>query len=338
VNRPYEDDAGRRKPSGFVLDFVGIFDNLEKALAFDSQDVEGVIEGIDVLRSDFEQRMATARRDYLAIIAGKTGDKEAEAALDHFRDKDLRQRFYKFFRELQDIYEILSPDTFLRPFLEDYQRLSAMFYLLKAAYDRRSPVDKEFQRKTAALVQKHTESGAIQSPTDMKAITPDLLEAISGGDQPDTVKVFNLLKVLASLIDQQGAVQLYLISIGERAQKIAEAFETRQITSKQALEALDAITAKIKQAGDERSAMGLSERAYAVYMVLQDEEGIVEPREAASKMDQAFETYPHWTISEQGERAVRTQLYKSLAGSGAKPNRLSEIVARVLNLIRRATA
>jgi type I restriction enzyme R subunit len=39
VNRPYEDETGRRKPSGFVLDFVGIFDNLERALAFDSQDI-----------------------------------------------------------------------------------------------------------------------------------------------------------------------------------------------------------------------------------------------------------------------------------------------------------
>ena len=41
VNRPYEDEEGRRKTCGFVLDFVGIFDNLEKALAFDSQDVAG---------------------------------------------------------------------------------------------------------------------------------------------------------------------------------------------------------------------------------------------------------------------------------------------------------
>ncbi len=43
VNRPYEDQSGKHKPGGFVLDFVGIFDNLEKALAFDSQDVEAVM-------------------------------------------------------------------------------------------------------------------------------------------------------------------------------------------------------------------------------------------------------------------------------------------------------
>jgi type I restriction enzyme R subunit len=36
VNRPYEEEGDIKKPSGFVLDFVGIFDKLEKALADDS--------------------------------------------------------------------------------------------------------------------------------------------------------------------------------------------------------------------------------------------------------------------------------------------------------------
>lgn len=337
VNRPYEDADGRRKPSGFVLDFVGIFDNLEKALAFDSQDVSGVIEGIDVLREDFAHRMESAKENYLAIGEGKTGDKEVEAVLDHFRDKERRQEFYKFFSELQDVYEILSPDAFLRPFLKDYQRLSAMFFLLKAAYDRRSPVDKEFKSKTTELVQEHTQSGIIQSPTDAQPITPDLLEAVAGSDRPDTVKVFNLLKVLTEMIDKRGAVQPYLISIGERAQRIAEAFEDRQMTTKQALEELDAISNKIKRADAERTTMGLSERAFAVYFMLQQEEGFDEPYEVAEKIDVAFERYPYWHISEKQERSVRIEIYKALGGLGVHPNRFPAIASRVLNLIRRAT-
>jgi len=39
INRPHEDKDDRRKLCGFVLDFVGIFEKLEKALAFDSKDV-----------------------------------------------------------------------------------------------------------------------------------------------------------------------------------------------------------------------------------------------------------------------------------------------------------
>ncbi|MDP2797311.1 MAG: HsdR family type I site-specific deoxyribonuclease, partial [Methanoregula sp.] len=47
VNRPYEDEHGHRKPAGFVLDIVGIFNNLKKALAFDSSDIEGIVNDLD---------------------------------------------------------------------------------------------------------------------------------------------------------------------------------------------------------------------------------------------------------------------------------------------------
>src|SRR5947207_5981720 len=46
VNRPYGVDEGdgreTRKPQGFVVDFVGIFGNLEKALAFDSDEINSI--------------------------------------------------------------------------------------------------------------------------------------------------------------------------------------------------------------------------------------------------------------------------------------------------------
>jgi type I restriction enzyme, R subunit len=98
VNRPYEDAEGRRKPAGFVLDFVGIFDRLERALAFDSRDVQGVVEGLDVLKLRFAELMATARREYVALTAGLYGDKATEAVLEHFRDGERRQELYQFFR------------------------------------------------------------------------------------------------------------------------------------------------------------------------------------------------------------------------------------------------
>lgn len=53
VNRPYEDKSGIKKPCGFVLDFVGIFDKLEKALAFDSgdvKDIRSVVKDINELK------------------------------------------------------------------------------------------------------------------------------------------------------------------------------------------------------------------------------------------------------------------------------------------------
>jgi type I restriction enzyme R subunit len=70
VNRPCEDENGKHKPGGFVLDFVGIFENLEKALAFDSKDVQSVIEGLDILKKRFQERLITGRTEYLSLIKG----------------------------------------------------------------------------------------------------------------------------------------------------------------------------------------------------------------------------------------------------------------------------
>ncbi len=334
VNRPYEDDQNRRKPCGFILDFVGIFDNLEKALAFDSKDVSGVIEGVDVLQKRFAAMMDKARREYLTILAGKKADKAVEAILLHFRDKEKREEFYGFFRELQDIYEILSPDAFLRPYLKDYDELLRIYHVLRAAYDRGSPVDKDFLRKTARLVQEQTKSGVIEDPGKFHALNAQALEALAQGNQPDTVKVFNLLKALAALVNAQSGGQPYLISIGDRAEEIARAFEDRQMTAQQALDGLDRLIQQIKDAEKERAATDLSPEAFAVFYVLKTD-GIKEPLGVAKQVEQAFTEYPHWQVSERQEQDVRRALYKALIDAGVEA--VVEIASKLMKLLRRAT-
>jgi type I restriction enzyme R subunit len=51
VNRPYENISGFQKPAGFIVDFIGIFDNLKNALAFDSADIEGIVHDVEELKS-----------------------------------------------------------------------------------------------------------------------------------------------------------------------------------------------------------------------------------------------------------------------------------------------
>ena len=272
VNRPYEDQDGRRKTCGFVLDFVGIFDKLEKALAFDSQDVEAVVEGIDVLKEHFENLMHQGRENYLTIAADKKGDKAVEAILEHFRDRERREDFYAYFRELEELHEILSPDKFLRPFLTDYGRLTEMYQIVRGAYDRSVSVDKSFLRKTAQLVRENTKSSEIGQPTKLQKLDSGTLQAIADSDQPDTVKVFNLLRALDQLVAQQANQEPYLISIGEKAEHIAELFETRQKTTEETLEELQRITQEYDKAVAERRATELTAESFAVYWLLKQDE------------------------------------------------------------------
>ncbi len=334
VNRPYEDDTGRHKPAGFVLDFVGIFDKLEKALAFDSEDVKGVVEGVEVLQERFASMMEQARHEYLVIAAGKTGDKQTEAVLEYFRDEERRQALYRVFREIQDIYEILSPDAFLRPFLADFEDLTGIYHVVRANYERGLPVDKSFLRKTAQMVQELTRSGKVEEPTAVYALDEATLTQIAASSQPDTVKVFNLLKALHHYIRDHIDDNPWLISIGDRAEAIARAFEERQQSTQQALAALEKLVGELREAVQRRDETNLSPEAFAVLWYLQ-KGGVARAEEVAHRTGVAFAEHPHWQASSKEEQAVRRALYKALIDVGADD--VVEIAKGAIRMLRRAS-
>ena len=224
VNRPYEEE-GKRKTAGLILDFVGIFDKLERALAFDSKDVAGVVQGIDVLQGRFRILMEEGRERYLALQRGKSGDKAVEAVLEYFRDRERREEFFKFFRELEELYEILSPDPSLRPYLADYQELVRMYRLVKEAFEPGVPVDRGFLRKTARIVQEYTQTPGVGELGSVYALDSQALERLAQADIPETVRVFNLIKAFYKLMAAGKDRDPYLIPIGERAETIAKLFQ-----------------------------------------------------------------------------------------------------------------
>jgi type I restriction enzyme, R subunit len=81
VNRPYVDPRGVQKRVGLVVDFVGVVRELRKALKFDSSDVSGVIEDLDVLLEDFLGKIAEAEKDYLDAGEGGDADEKLERVL-----------------------------------------------------------------------------------------------------------------------------------------------------------------------------------------------------------------------------------------------------------------
>ena len=189
VNRPYEDNDGLIKPYGFVLDFVGIFGNLEKALAFDSDVVGSVIRNIDLLKSLFAKLIEEDAAQYLPLARG-WDDKAKEDAIEHFDDKESRETFFKFFKQLQDIYTILSPDPFLRPFIGDYQSLASLYGLIRNAYADRVYVDKELTAKTKRTVTAtYREQMILRYPASIQELDANTLREIKQSYVSDKVKV-----------------------------------------------------------------------------------------------------------------------------------------------------
>src|SRR3989337_1577090 len=146
VNRPYENERQELvKPHGFVVDFVGIFDKLEKALAFDSDEVNAIVKNLGLLKQLFKAKMESKRPAYVQLVKRNFDDKDVDKLIDHFRDKGLRKELFKEYKELEMLYEIISPDAFLRPYMEAYATLSGIYDVVRPAYATTVYVARAFQ-------------------------------------------------------------------------------------------------------------------------------------------------------------------------------------------------
>ena len=310
VNRPYEDNDGLIKPYGFVLDFVGIFENLEKALAFDSDVVGSVIQNLDVLKDLFAKLIEDDAAHYLPLARG-WDDRAKERAIEHFEEVEDREAFFKFFKQLQNIYTILSPDACLHPFIDDYQSLASLYGLIRNAYADRPYVDKELTAKTRELLQRHTGSDPFALPGSIQELNANTLREIKQSYASDKVKVLNLRKVLHKTVTEESRSKPFLISIGERAEALTEAYENLQLTTQQALTEFGKLADEYTQATEERAQMDLDENAYAVYKVLEGYAETIRPEQVRA-FNRVFDQFSDYQWNEHQSSQLRRMFYLTL--------------------------
>lgn len=310
VNRPYEDVEGLVKPYGFVLDFVGIFEKLEKALAFDSDVVASCIQNLDVLKQLFEAIMKAQAPSYLELAKG-FDDKAKDKAIQHFDDKKKREEFFKFFRDLERLYDVLSPDAFLRPYIKQFESLAALYLLIRNAYTNRPYIDRELTNKTKALLREHTDFSGLGLPGQIHKLSENELNLIRNSDASDTSKILNLRKLLAKAVNEDSGSKPFLISIGERAEKLAEAYEDRLLTTQQTLEEFWKLTDETVHANKERDDLGLDENSFAVFTALRAISEECKPSDA-TEINAVFERYPDYQWNQQERNKLRGDLYRLL--------------------------
>jgi type I restriction enzyme R subunit len=307
VNRPYEIEALQMvKPHGFVLDFVGIFKKLEKALAFDSDEVNAIVNNIQLLKLLFQNKMEQKAPAYLALIHQNYTDKDVDALIEHFREPERRKAFFKEYKEIEMLYEIISPDAFLRPFIDSYTSLSAIYAVVNKAYTRTVSVDREFQRKTSALVQQHINTLGIADPLAILAINSEtiaLIKALRGGTR---VKVVNLVKSIEKEAEEHSG-DPYLIAMAERARLVQDKFEQRQTNTTEALDNLLAELSLNEERKKQQAKKGFDALTFFVYRSLL-EANISNPETVSNQIKAAFVSHPNWKASEAALRELRQQV------------------------------
>ncbi|MFQ5329468.1 MAG: hypothetical protein ACE5D4_05700 [Thermodesulfobacteriota bacterium] len=129
------------------------------------------------------------------------------------------------------LYEIISPDAFLRPFIDDYGTLSAVYDVVRKAYAKRIQVDRAFQKKTSELVQKYVGDSFVDDPQgEYLVINANTIETIKKSKDGKATKVINLVKSIERKA-QEESDDPFLVAMAERARAVQESFENRQTST-----------------------------------------------------------------------------------------------------------
>lgn len=330
VNRPYEnEERDMVKPHGFVLDFVGIFENLEKALAFDSDEINAVIKDINLLKYLFQSKMEMDVPPYNDLIQYGFTDKDTDNLIDHFRDQSKRKELFKLFKEVEMLYEIISPDKFLRPYIEPYATFTAIYQVVRNAYAKRIQVDREFQRKTNELVQGKVAGTYPTFEDDFFEINEGAIEYIKKKHVNDNVKVINLIKSIERFAEENKD-DPFLIGIKERAEAVRENYENRQLSTMDALEELQEIFETDVIRKKEQAEKGFDAMSFFLYKTI-DDNGVNKAEEVTKQIKQEFVNHPNWKESERELRNLRQAVYIALLAEEKDLDKVVNVVDNIFN-------
>lgn len=336
VNRPYVDANGVQKRVGLVLDFVGVLRELKKALQFDSSDVSGVIEDLDVLLQDFLQRIALAKQNYLETDASGSQDERLERLVfGRFLTPEARKAFFEAYKEIEALWEILSPSPELRDHIATYKQLSQLYAAVRNAYAEKVGFIADLAYKTRRLIEESAENQGLGRLT--KSVTFDVatLQSLRGEKGSDEGKVFNLVRGLQQEIDENAATAPVLQPLKDRAERILKDLEERKTTGLAAMDLLASLAAEKEAAMKAADNSGLSARAFSVFWILREDPAVkvagLDVMGLAQEAEALLARFPNAPVNADEQRRLRAALYKPmLALTGTERARIVDLVVKLL--------
>jgi type I restriction enzyme R subunit len=325
VNRPYEG-----KTCGLIIDYIGLFKNIQRALTFDAKDIGRGILNIDTLKQRFKELIDQANK-VVTNINLKDEQNRLTNIIDYFFEEEKRNEFTKLYKETERIYEILSPDEFLRDYMKDYKLLVQIREIIRNAYpEEERRMLREVLKKTEQLIRGEVELKNIVDSLPVYEINKDIANLVKADKISERVKIVNLHRSLVNHIKRSIEKQPYLLSISEAIEKIINQLKERQKSVETTLQDLTKFAEQIATSEEEQQKSGLNKEEFSVFWILRSHK-VSRPETIAPKIYNEMNKHKEWLYNAHTERKLRRKLYKILLKTTPK-NKLVQLVNNLLKM------
>lgn len=171
TNRKYTHD----KSCGLIVDFVGVFDNVAKSLAFDEESVKTVVKNIDEIKALIPQFMDECLR-FFPGVDRTIGDWEGLLkAQECLKDEEVKTDFAKHFNRLSKAWDVVSPDQVLDPYEQDYSWMASVYQSVRPVSSGPSLIWSLLGSKTIEIIHNSIDSINIGTPLDDLVLNADVI-------------------------------------------------------------------------------------------------------------------------------------------------------------------
>ena len=236
TNRVFNQD----KTYGLIVDYIGIFDNVAKALFFDSESVEKVISNIESVKGKVPEMVEACIAFFPGVDRTRDDWEGLVAAQDCLPDDETKDAFGANYRALNRVWNALSPDSCLNPYKAEYKWLSKVYDSIRPTDERGKLIWAALGPKTLQLVHENMSVIGVDQEEDILAMDAQIIEKfISGEALPDKKRRKVEIDLAAIILEHRDDPRF--VALGERMEKLREEHEAGLLTSIQFLKALLAL-------------------------------------------------------------------------------------------------
>ncbi len=263
TNRPL---PSMQKRTGVVVDYFGVFTNLEKALNFDENIREEALIDWDALRATVPGEVARCMEQFEGITIADTRECLL-SALRRLRDPEAAKNFEHNFKSLERLWEAVAPDPCLYPHRHQYNWLCGIY----VAHRRRQRGSKdtygELSAKTRQLIQENTTFLDIAESLPVFKIDKDYVTKLDELPTPAD-KAAALEAILTGELSEDDPSFTYR-QLGERLQRVKERRDAGDEETARRLRELQEIAAETLATKREPNRLNLKQPgAYGLFTIL----------------------------------------------------------------------
>jgi len=307
---------GQEKTHGLIVDYIGIFDDVARALDFDEQAVQQVVSNIDELRQALPLHVQKCLAFFAGVDRTVGGYEGLTAAQQCLPTNETRDTFAAEYSVLGTIWEALSPDPCLIPYQTDYKWLTQVYESVKPPSGNGKLLWHALGAKTVELINENVHLESVRDDIETLVLDTQVLEEILADSEPSKRAKEVEVKLIARLRKHLGNPTF--TALGERLERIKERHEQGFLTSLEFLKQILEIAKDVVEAEKQTDPAEDRDRAKEAltelfYEAKNTNTHIIVERIVADIDDIVKKVrFPEWQRTSQGERLVQRELRRTL--------------------------